>query len=437
MRRCRDRYARVPELCPPDASARFAGRVEVLQRKSERERNESRAGCEPGESFEARRAGETVRTMPPYETVVGVGLPVNVCMGTTQGGTCVCPDGWVHDGVLFHLANCSQPAMFVPVYAGVTIFLCAVLEVMLVPRLRNTRRRSPARTVLLGAQVSLASLVAAMVALLIQGYGGPALFAMLAISAQSISVSLTMTIVTYARILYSVAQQTFPEGLFRLAFVLSVTLLGTPFWFVFLPGSIIGETDAAQWNIMFAVGILLVPLQLVVTAPILFVASGKLITTIEETNAKLRGAPRKGSKGQDAGSSGGTGVSASTGPIGGPTIDQKMQSLVRRLALFRRAMVVIVAGEISFTTSTFLVYVTLRSPYNWVLAILLLTSVVGSVAAFVLTTSERAVSSGPGSPKHSTGHVGRKKDSSTANSSKERADPLSLVGMSVAVPTSP
>lgn len=244
-----------------------------------------------------------------------------------------CPEGYQHETLLLHLANCAQPVIFIPILSGLMIGLGVLAQGMLVYRLKAQQHvnRGSALVVLAGAQCANAGVVGMSVARWIQGYSSPSYWFFIGVAATSISVSLTMTIVAFARIVYKLAAVPFPQATFRLAFISSVGTLSFPFWFVFFPASFV--EDAVVYNTMLAVGVLVIPMQLLVTGPILFIATTRLRNNIEDVMEKTS---RALSNAEES--------------------NVKLINLLARISFFRRAMMVIVPLELGFITLISLMY---------------------------------------------------------------------------------
>ena len=365
---------------------------------------------------------------PPYTCAASCNATTNEC------GPCA--SGWGNDRVMFHMQNCSQPDAFIPVLCALVFASSLVGEVMLVPRLRRVRANA-ARTILWSAQVSLIGMVCAHIILIAMDHSNVGYFFFIAVAGQGISVSLTTTIVTQAKIVFSVARQAFPERLFRIVFVASVVTLGSPLWFLLTPAYSASIPDVVVGNTMLAVGLMLIPVQLIVTGPILLRASTMLLAALNESaNSKLRvsqsHSPSRGlnSKSPRSGVFN-TGGDTSSAPSETTALSnrERVERLIRRIRIFKLGMVATIISEVAGCVGVGLLYLVGRTPYSWIIMIMLVACLQGSILIFITattdarSTSTTAPDGGAASPANSKGKGTGKKGSSRENSAPTGSAP--------------
>jgi len=289
-------------------------------------------------------------SLPPLEKICETSTSSFSCYGQCVNGSCVnCPAGFGDETSLFHVNNCSQPLVLINVMCSIFIAIIILFELSLVPRLLHSRGQ--VRIVLASVQCSQAFLLFGNIAEISQTYASPVYYVFISLGASSCAVALTLTIITYARIVYKVASTRFPEMAFRILFVWSVLLLSSPFLFSLIPGSAFGDTDAEKANTMTAVAIALIPMQLLITGPMLVYMSSRLIETIHATRDNVRSAVQSVDRSSAVGA---TAVSASqTAPTShvmhgsksshdsapNEGTDARVANLMYRLRLFRLAMI--------------------------------------------------------------------------------------------------
>jgi hypothetical protein len=358
-------------------------------------------------------------------------FPPWICQGiscSTTTGECQCSPGWKHDGTFIHLANCSEPELFVPILCGLCLVWCVYMQYEIFHRRRilfksmknststsitkKSIRLNPAQIVMWGNQIAVLGLMGVSISLWIVGASSIAWVFFVTVTAQAISVSLTMTVVSYARIVYASVGAKFPEKIYMVVFISSIVLLGFPLWFIALPASSYLETDIAYANNLFAVFVVLIPCQLLVIGPILFVASRQLLKEIEVTQINVRGiSPRNHQSGGAQQSPPSPSSPKRPGddvvgaaqvqqqqhnskitPVqqGGSDASHRMERTLRRIYLFQIGNLLCIIGEVTFCVGAGLLYWLVHLPYMWILTLMFSIMLHASPHVFIIATADKA-----------------------------------------------
>ena len=203
------------------------------------------------------------------------------------------------------------------------------------------------------------SIMCCIISLLSQGFAGPAFFFFLSCSAIGTATSLTITIWTQFRVYFAVSRQRFPENLGRILVFLSISLIALPFIFVIFLSSFL--SNPSIFNLLVAIGITLIPLQLVVTSPLLFLGAHRLIREAEENIINLS---RQNSMNY-----------------------QKSINFLTRLKRFRLGMSLTIISELSFCITIPLLNIYYKLPYlGWIVCVLGTSSLLWCTFIFAITS---------------------------------------------------
>jgi len=203
------------------------------------------------------------------------------------------------------------------------------------------------------------------IALWINFYGSPTYFLFFAISCSGISISLTTLIIAFAKIAYKMTGISFPKQTFQIVFIASVGLLSLPFWSLMFPISFV--TNPQLFNTVLACAVLFVPLQLIVTVPILFIASNNLSKHINDTLKDTANLVSSNSQ-----------------------TKQKFKNLLSRIHLFRMAMIMVIPCEVFFALLITFVYFFTRAPlFSCCIQVCINVSIFSCNSIFAYTTFEK------------------------------------------------
>jgi hypothetical protein len=197
------------------------------------------------------------------------------CLGSCNPSSslCECSDGNRNDYVLARFQNCGAPPLASEQAAvGFSIALGTLISFR--NAYRYTKAKGRTKSVILCAVLLNMFLTASLIVHIVQGYASPAFWFLFAGFGGAVGSSLAAIFDAFLRVSYGAAMTKFPEGFAWASFALMVASLMVPFLICFV-GSL--QTDDNVYHNFLAVGLGLIPLHLLVSAPLFFSCLAQLI----------------------------------------------------------------------------------------------------------------------------------------------------------------
>lgn len=376
---------------------------------------------------------------------------------------CICEDGYENDFTFFRYNSCSLPINLSYIVHIITIILCIIAQILIILFFRN--KKSYLKTIITAATVcNLSILVAAIVHIVLNGTSFIYWFA-LSVGICNAGIGFTTYLYSFFHILYKTSAKEFPKQQMDTMFYLSVSLISLPFFTIALPASIafgtlgIDTLSPESYNNCIAIAIGLLPVQLLVTMPLLVNASKKLIYFIEDTlsktqkltnnhdsvnsssspknstpkninkNSFFKNVLNKNQNNQNESrirNESNASHSSSLSTIKNQQVtndnNDKLRGVVYRLKLFRIAMVYIIApSETIFCVGIAILHFIFRFQYLYVIYLLLLVTFVSTVYSFLVAAGfdKKSKSSSSVSSNKNSLHPSTTENRTTENRTSE------------------
>lgn len=331
-------------------------------------------------------------------------------------GVCECPPGgyWVDDTSLFRYQNCSVPYWYNVVVTSLCLATSFFLQVYIALYYRN--KQGFARYIIRYASLTNISTIIACIAHLAYGGANPAFWFAMAVGVFAAASGFTTYLIAFFTLTYKTAKKPVPEQTLKAIYIISVTSCSIPpFFFAFvgsmyylIPG--LPSFNPAGYNNMVAIFAAALPVQLLLTGPLLVIISNRLIGSMLETVKRARSLVVAKSSNLESPSHVRDSVKQTHPETNQSSADASVQSIIKRLTLFRNVMVFgAIPGEMIPCVIVALLHFLFRFQYIYVLFFILLIVLQFSVVMYVVAAGKENTKASGGSrgPSivHGTGPV--------------------------------
>lgn len=189
---------------------------------------------------------------------------------------------YVHDKVLWRYNNCALPQHYLTGLCITSMCLCFIAQLIIVKWYLG--KTGSAAHIIRAATLSNVSLFLAFLATLLYQEVNPAFWFFMSLAITGAGYGFTTYLYSFFIITFKTTHQEVPEAFLRRIFIASMVLISSPGFLVAFPASIaFGTTNPELYNNLVAVFFFCLPIQLLVTVPLLVRISTRLIAHITQS----------------------------------------------------------------------------------------------------------------------------------------------------------
>lgn len=319
----------------------------------------------------------------------------NSCNGECDKitGHCICPSNgyWIDDTSIFLYQNCSMPKWFLLFVNSMSIICSISLQIYVM--LFYYKKHGYAKKVIRYVSIANVSMTIASISHLTFGGTNVVFWIFLSIVIFSISSGFATYIVAFGTLNFSVTKMIVPERSFQALYYFCVTSVTLPCVFFALFGSIyfgfpqLSSYNKVSYNNIVALFIVSLPIQLLITGPVLIYISNTLVSSIVEIasedspDIEQQQAMKKKNN---------LSLSRTFSKIDFKS-DISIQSIVRRLMLLRNMIIFCIAPiEIILCIGTSLLHYFIRFQYMYIFFLLFIMVLQGTIALFIVVSGRES-----------------------------------------------